>query len=54
MKYMTFNRSCSYAGIADLLEDYDIHYDKNIKRFMLGIITKNINDSEHLLCRVNP
>ena len=27
MKYMTFNRSCSYAGIANLLEEYDIHYE---------------------------
>jgi len=104
---MTFNRSCSYAGIANLLEDYNIHYedheiakalsipylflrepksnnyaagamiqfkpwfnyflnslsldliedyfvpeaainefDKNKKRFMLGIITKNNNDSK--------
>jgi hypothetical protein len=27
MKYMTFNRSCSYAGIANLLEEYDVHYE---------------------------
>jgi hypothetical protein len=27
MKYMTFNRSCSYAGIANLLEEYDLHYE---------------------------
>lgn len=27
MKYMTFNRSCSYAGIANLLEEHDIHYE---------------------------
>jgi hypothetical protein len=24
---MTFNRSCSYAGIANLLEEYDLHYE---------------------------
>jgi hypothetical protein len=24
---MTFNRSCSYAGIANLLEEYDVHYE---------------------------
>lgn len=27
MKYMTFNRSCSYAAIANLLEEYNIHYE---------------------------
>jgi hypothetical protein len=27
MKYMTFNRSCSFAGIANLLEEYDLHYE---------------------------
>lgn len=27
MKYMTFNRSCSYAAIANLLEEHDIHYE---------------------------
>lgn len=27
VKYMTFNRSCSYAGIANLLEEYNIHYE---------------------------
>jgi hypothetical protein len=27
MKYMTFNRSCSYAGIANLLEEYNFHYE---------------------------
>lgn len=24
MKYMTFNNSCSYAGVANLLEDFEI------------------------------
>ena len=27
MKYMTFNRSCSYAGLANLLEEFEIHYE---------------------------
>lgn len=27
VKYMTFNRSCSYAGIANLLEEHNIHYE---------------------------
>lgn len=27
MKYMTFNRSCSYTAIANLLEEHDIHYE---------------------------
>ena len=27
MKYMTFNRSCSYVGFANLLEEYDLDYE---------------------------
>lgn len=27
MKYMTFNRSCAYAGVANLLEKYGLHYE---------------------------
>lgn len=27
MKYMTFNRSCSYAGLANFLEDYSINFE---------------------------
>lgn len=27
MKYMTFNNSCSYAGVANMLEDFNIHIE---------------------------
>ena len=27
MKYMTFNNSCSYAGVANMLEDFNIHME---------------------------
>ena len=26
MKYMSFNRSCSYACLAYMIEDYDLDY----------------------------
>lgn len=37
MKYMTFNRSCSYAGIANLLEEFNIDYQDNEIIRILGI-----------------
>ena len=42
MKYMTFNRSCSYAGIANLLEEYDLHYEDHeiIKALSIPYIDK--------------
>ena len=33
MKYMTFNNSCSYAGVANMLEDFNI----NIEDYELAI-----------------
>ena len=32
MKYMTFNSSCSYAGVANMLAQYGIDTDKAIER----------------------
>ena len=36
MKYMTFNNSCSYAGVANMLEDFNI----NIEDYELAIRMK--------------
>jgi hypothetical protein len=37
MKYMTFNRSCSYAGIANMVEKYGHHYEDRDIIKILGI-----------------
>lgn len=54
MKYMTFNSSCSYAGLANMLEKIGIDvedYDdfENIKFVMPMIVEFDFDDKESCL-----
>lgn len=42
MKYMTFNSSCSYAGVANMLDQYSVDTnDRSIAMGMKGTLKPN-------------